>query len=727
MTSRFRSDQNMGGKMEQIAEIAKRLHLQQNQIQNTLTLLQEGNTVPFIARYRKEMTKGLDEEQIRLIQEVYDYEIKINKRKEDVLRLIETQGKLTDEIIKQVNACVKLSEIEDIYRPYQQKKKTRATEAVSKGLEPFAKWILTLPQVTSPEEEASKFLSDKVQNIEEALQGAMDIIAEIVSSDTELRKRVRLSMSEYGSIKTSVKKNHSDEQKTYQMYYDFTDKTKYIAPHRIMAIERAEKEKVIKVRIDFDQERHLEWTKRKYTKGKHSPCNKYLDAAIEDGCKRLLFPSVENEVRSELIAEAHEKSIDIFSLNVEKLLLQTPMKNKMILGLDPAFRTGCKLALIDSTGKLINIDVIYPHAPVNKIKEASEKILYYLTNYPIDIIAIGNGTASRESEQFIAELINKNHLTCSYTIVSEAGASVYSASELAKKEFPDLQVEQRSAVSIARRILDPLAELIKINPKSIGVGQYQHDLPNARLSERLDFVVSKVVNRVGVNVNTASQELLSNISGLSKTTAKEIIRVRENEGQFKNRTQLKEVKGIGTKSYEQSIGFLRIEDGNNPLDRTSIHPESYDLALRILQQNQIEKNEIGSPKCFEIMSSLHLAEVVSQFNHDRYTIEDIMKSLMEPLRDYRDECVGPLLRKDILSLEDLVRGMELEGVVRNVVDFGAFIDIGLKNDGLAHISKMRKERIKHPSDVVQVGDIIKVWIDAIDHERGKVQLSLIAD
>ena len=711
--------------MEQIKEIAQRLQLEQNQVQNTLKLLQEGNTVPFIARYRKEMTKGLDEEQIRLVQEVYDYELKITKRKEDVLRIIETQGKLTDEIVQQVNACTKLSEVEDIYRPYQQKKKTRATEAVAKGLEPLAKWMLTLPQNITPESEATKYLNEKVTSVEEALQGAMDIIAEIGSNDVELRKRVRASMSDFGTIKTSAKKNHTDEEKTYQMYYDFTDKVKYIAPHRVMAMERAEKEKVIKVDIEFDQSRHLEWAKRKYNKGRTSTCENYLNTAVEDGCKRLLFPSVENEVRSELVAEAHEKSIDIFSLNVEKLLLQTPMKNKMILGLDPAFRTGCKLALIDGMGKLINIDVIYPHAPVNKVQEANEMMLYYLTNYSIDIIAIGNGTASRESEQFVADLIQKHQLNSSYTIVSEAGASVYSASELAKKEFPDLQVEQRSAVSIARRILDPLAELIKIDPKSIGVGQYQHDLPNARLSERLNFVVSKVVNRVGVNVNTASQELLSNISGLTKTSAKEIIKTREKKGQFENRDQLKEVKGIGSKSYEQAIGFLRVEDGSNPLDRTSIHPESYGLAMSILKHNQLELSELGTPKCFEIMSTLMIEEVVQQFHHDNYTVEDIVKALREPLRDYRDECVGPLLRKDILSLEDLVKGMELEGVVRNVVDFGAFIDIGLKSDGLVHISKMKKERVKHPSDVVQVGDIVKVWIDDIDYERSKVQLSLI--
>jgi len=711
--------------MEQIKDIAQRLQLNITQVKNTLELLQDGNTVPFIARYRKEMTKGLDEEQIRTVQEVYEYEIKLAKRKEDVLRIIETQGKLTDEIVLQVNACTKLSEVEDIYRPYQQKKKTRATEAIAKGLEPLAKWMLSLPS-GSVENEATKYLNDKVVTTKDALQGAMDIIAEIVSDDAELRKRVRESMSNYGMIKTAVKKKNPDEEKVYQMYYDFSDKVKYIAPHRIMAIERAEKEKVIKVNIEFDQNYQLEWVKRKYHKKRVSSCDEYLDLAMEDGCKRLLFPSVENEVRNELADNAHERSIDIFSLNVEKLLLQTPMKNKMILGLDPAFRTGCKLALIDGTGKLINIDVIYPHAPVNKVLEAKEKMKHYLASYPIDIIAIGNGTASRESELFIADLIKENNFDCAYTIVSEAGASVYSASELAKKEFPNLQVEQRSAVSIARRILDPLAELIKIDPKSIGVGQYQHDLPVARLNERLTFVISKVVNRVGVNVNTASQELLNNISGLTKSSAKEIVNYRDKNGQINNRTQLKEVKGLGNKSYEQAIGFLRVEDGENPMDRTSIHPESYGLAKSIMEQHQIKISELGTKKCFEVFSKLNTEAIAKEHSSDLYTVSDIIDALKEPLRDYRESCVGPLLRKEILSIEDLAKGMELEGVVRNVVDFGAFIDIGLKNDGLVHISKMSKERVKHPSDVVQVGDIVKVWIDNIDKDRNKVQLSLIS-
>jgi len=711
--------------MEQINEIALRLNLQEVQVRNTLSLLEEGNTVPFIARYRKEMTKGLDEEQIRMVQEVYDYEVKLKKRKEDVLRIIETQGKLTDEIIKQVEACTKLSEVEDIYRPYQQKKKTRATDAVAKGLEPFAKWMLSLPQITSPHDEASKYINEKVESVEDAIQGAMDIIAEIVTDDAELRKRTRESMSNYGIIKTSVKKKHTDEEKVYQMYYDFQDKIKYIAPHRVMAIARAEKEKVIKVTVEFDQNYQIEWAKRKHHKKKTSTCDEYIDLAIMDGCKRLLFPSVENEVRGELADNAHERSIDIFSLNVEKLLLQTPMKDKMILGLDPAFRTGCKLALIDSTGKLINIDVIYPHAPVNKVEDAKQKMLHYLTTYPIDIIAIGNGTASRESETFVADLIRNGNLNCAYTLVSEAGASVYSASELAKKEFPTLQVEQRSAVSIARRILDPLAELIKIDPKSIGVGQYQHDLPVARLNERLNFVVSKVVNRVGVNVNTASQELLNNISGLTKATAKEIVSYRDKNGKITNREQIKEVKKLGSKGYEQAIGFLRIEDGANPMDRTSIHPESYELALSMMKDNGLELTDIGTNKCFDVFSVLNIEAQAKKYEKDIYTIADIIDALKQPLRDYREEYVGPLLRKDILTLEDLTKGMELEGVVRNVVDFGAFIDIGLKGDGLVHISKMSKERVKHPSDVVQVGDIVKVWIDNVDKERHKVQLSLI--
>ena len=711
--------------MDHIKDIAERLHIQVSQVQNTLHLLEEGNTVPFIARYRKEMTKGLDEEQIRTIQEVYEYELKLEKRKEDVLRIIETKGKLTDEIRAQVIACTKLSEVEDIYRPYQEKRKTRATDAIAKGLEPFAKWMLSLPKDGSVEQEATKYLNDNVQTVEEAIQGAKDIIAETISDDAEVRKKVRSAMGDYGMIKTVAKKNHPDEEKVYQMYYDYQEKVKYIAPHRVMAIQRAENEKVLKVTIEFDKQYQVEWTKRRYTRKRESVANEYIFAAIEDGLKRLVFPSVENEIRKEMLDKAHEQSIDIFALNVEKLLLQTPMKNKMILGLDPAFRTGCKLALIDGTGKLIAIDVIYPHEPVKKVKEAKEIMLQYLRKYPIDIIAIGNGTASRESESFVANLIQEYHLNVSYTMVSEAGASVYSASELAKQEFPDLTVEKRSAVSIARRILDPLAELIKIDPKSIGVGQYQHDLPQARLTERLNFVVSKAVNRVGVNVNTASEQLLVHISGLTKASAKAIVNYRNENGLFVEREQLKSVPRLGAKSYQQAIGFLRIEDGKHGLDRTSIHPESYPLAYQILHDVNVAETELGSEKCVNAFVDFDAEKMAEKYHSDVYTIEDVVNSLRQPLRDYRDECVGPLLKKEILTIDDLTVGMELEGVVRNVVDFGAFIDIGLKNDGLAHISKMSKTRIKHPSEVVQVGDILPVWILSVDHERGKVQLTLV--
>lgn len=711
--------------MEHTKDIAERLHIQVSQVENTLKLLEEGNTVPFIARYRKEMTKGLDEEQIRTIQEVYEYELKLEKRKEDVIRNIETKGKLTEELKGQILACTKLSEVDDLYRPYQEKRKTRATDAIAKGLEPFAKWMLTLPKEGNVEQEAAKYLNEQVTSVEDAIQGAKDIIAEIISDDAEVRKKVRSAMGDYGTIKTVAKKNHEDTEKVYQMYYDYQEKAKYIAPHRVMAIQRAENEKVLKVSIEFDKQYQVEWTKRRYTRKKESCANVYIFEAIEDGLKRLVFPSVENEIRKEMLDKAHEQSIDIFALNVEKLLLQTPMKNKMILGLDPAFRTGCKLALIDGTGKLIAIDVIYPHEPVKKVKEAKEIVLQYLRKYPIDIIAIGNGTASRESETFIANIIRENNLDVAYTMVSEAGASVYSASELAKQEFPELTVEKRSAVSIARRILDPLAELIKIDPKSIGVGQYQHDLPQARLTERLDFVVSKAVNRVGVNVNTASEQLLYHISGLTKASAKAIVNYRNENGLFTEREQLKSVPRLGAKSYQQAIGFLRIEDGKNGLDRTSIHPESYPLAYQLLNDKQVAVSELGSDKCLQAFSNFDMEAMATKYNTDVYTLEDVVNALRQPLRDYRDECVGPLLKKEILTIDDLVVGMELEGVVRNVVDFGAFIDIGLKNDALAHISKMSPTRIKHPSEVVQVGDILPVWILSVDHERGKVQLTLV--
>lgn len=712
--------------MEHIIQpMAAQLHIQPEQIRNTLQLLEEGNTVPFIARYRKEVTKGLDEEQIRVIQEQYEYQVNLEKRKEDVKRLIEQQGKLTDEIIAGINACEKLSQVEDIYRPYQQKRKTRASDAAAKGLKPLADWLLQLYRDADVEAEARKYLNDKVKDVESAIQGAEDILAELASDDPAVRQKIRSSMERYGRLTTKEKKKHTDDKKVYKMYYDYSERISTLASHRIMAIDRGEKEKVLSVAVDFDKDYITDWTIRRFTKKRQSPCVPYIEEAVRDGLKRLAFPAVEREIRAQLSEKAHEQSIEVFSLNLERLLLQPPVKNKMVLGFDPAFRTGCKLAVVDKNGNMLDVSVIYPTPPNAKIKEAKQKMLQLLKEYPIDIIAIGNGTASRESEAFVASLIREYHLNVAYTIVSEAGASVYSASKLARDEFPELHVEQRSAISIARRILDPLSELIKIDPQSIGVGQYQHDLPTARLKERLDFVVSKAVNRVGVNVNTASQELLKNISGLSQATAKSIVEYRKANGELKNRKELKKIPKIGAKSYEQAAGFLRIEDGDEMLDRTSIHPESYAVARRVLQQLSIASQDMGSEQAQEAVKQADVDALIKTCESDRYTIQDILEAIATPLRDYRDRYDAPLLRSDVLELEDLHIGDQLEGVVRNVVDFGAFVDIGLHEDGLVHISKMSRHRVSHPSELVSVGDIVKVWVYHIDEEKQKVQLSLL--
>ncbi|MEG0176811.1 Tex family protein [Anaerorhabdus sp.] len=702
-----------------IQPIADELKIGVDQIKNTLKLLEEGSTVPFIARYRKEMTKGLDEEQIQYIQKQYEYQVNLEKRKEDVLRIIETQGKLTEEIKKEVLACTKLSQVEDIYRPYQQKRKTRATDAIAKGLEPLADWIFKCPYQGDVKIEAQKFLNDKVETIEEAIQGAKDIIAERVSDNAKLRWKVQDSISRYGKIITKEKKKHNDEGKVYKMYYDFTDRIGYIASHRIMAIDRAEKEKVITVSMDYDQGYLTKYAIRGITRDKATVVQDIIEEAAADGCKRLLFPSVEREIRNELSDKAQNQSIEIFSMNVEKLLMQPPLIGKTVLGFDPAFRTGCKLAVLDNTGKLLKISVIYPHAPVNKKEEAEKTLLSLFKEFPIEIVAIGNGTASRESESFVADVISRNKLNVQYTLVSEAGASVYSASELARAEFPDLHVEQRSAVSIGRRILDPLSELIKIDPKSIGVGQYQHDLPQKQLTERLDFAILKSVNRVGVDINTASQELLMHISGLNKSSAKAIVDFRNSNGRFNSREQIKDVKKMGDKTFQQCAGFLRVQGSYNPLDQTGIHPESYLIAQKIMAKYNIK--ELGQVEELKI----DIKNDVIEFGIDEYTLQDIVDSIRQPLRDYREQYDGPLLRKDVLEIEDLHVGDQLEGVVRNVVDFGAFVDIGLHEDGLIHISKLSKERVSHPSEILSVGDIVHVWVSAIDNERKKVQLSLI--
>ena len=709
--------------MEQsiVARIALDLKIRKDQVDNTLKLLEEGSTVPFVARYRKEMTSGLDEEQIRVIQESYTYQVNLEKRKEEVLARIDTLGKLTEEIKEQVNACTKLVQVEDIYRPYKQKKKTRASIAIANGMKPLADALLQMPRNLDVE----SFLNDTVTTCEEALKQAQDILVELVSEDREIRNKIYDSMMNYGRLITTKKKDAEDEAKVYRMYYDYSERVNTLASHRIMAIDRGEKEKILTVSISINEEYIENFVKRRFIRYPQNPCAKYVEEAIEDGLKRLAYPSLERLVRSQLSEKAHESSIDVFSMNLEKLLLQPSMKNKRILGFDPAFRTGCKLAVIDESGKMLCVDVIYPHKPVARFQEAKQKLVRLCKEYQVSIIAIGNGTASRESESFVADVIKEYDLDVAYTIVSEAGASVYSASKLAIEEYPDLQVEQRSAISIARRLMDPLSELIKIDPQSIGVGQYQHDLPQARLKERLDFVVEKAVNLVGVNINTASATLLKNVSGLNSAMANNIVAYREEHGKIESRTEIKKVPKIGPKAFEQAAGFLRIEDGKEMLDRTSIHPESYKAARCVLKALQIDETMMGTKEAKEIVASCDRKALSEQAGIDSYTLNDILDSIQQPLRDYRDQNDAPVLRKDVLEMEDLHIGDKLQGTVRNVVDFGAFVDIGLHEDGLIHISQMAKTRVKHPSDIVSVGDVIDVWIYKIDEEKHKVQLTLI--
>lgn len=712
--------------MEQtiIEQIAKEHHLQPEQIYNTLELLEEGSTVPFIARYRKERTKGLDEEQIRVIQEQYEYQVHLSKRKEEVLERIETLGKLDDTIKNSVLSCTKLAEVEELYRPYKQKKKTRAGIAIENGMQPLADLLLRFPRFFD-ETVASQFLNEKVVDVKDAIQQAKDIIAEKISEDQKIRNKIYDSMVQYGRIQTSAKKNHNDEAKVYRMYYDYSERVSTLAAHRIMALDRAEDQKVISVSIVFNEEYIENWVCKRVIRYPSSPTAVYVQEAVLDGLKRLVYPSIERLVRSELTQKAQESSMDVFSMNLEKLLLQTPMKDKIILGFDPAFRTGCKLAVIDASGKKLCVDVIYPHQPNARIPEAKKKLVQLCKDYHVDLIAIGNGTASRESEAFVAEVIKEYDLSVAYTIVSEAGASVYSASKLAIEEFPDLKVEQRSAISIARRLLDPLSELIKIDPQSIGVGQYQHDLPKKRLGERLSFVVEKAVNLVGVNINTASPVLLTNVSGLTTSMANSIVSYRQEHGKITSREEIKKIPKIGAKSFEQAAGFLRIEDGIEPLDRTGIHPESYEITRQVLQILDLHTEDMGTDKAKKALEQTSLQKIQDQVLCDTYTLKDILDAISTPLRDYRDQNDAPLLRKDILTMEDLHVHDELEGTVRNVVDFGAFVDIGLHEDGLIHISQMSRKRIHHPSEIVSVGDVIKVWIYKIDEEKQKVQLTLI--
>ena len=707
-----------------INEISKKENIGENQIEATLKLLSEGNTIPFIARYRKEVTGNLDEEQIRKISDVYEYQINLLKRKEDVIRLIDEKGLLTDELRQSIMNAEKLVEVEDLYRPYKEKKKTKATDAIQNGLEPLAKMIMSFPVEGALEKMATSFISEKVSTIEDALTGAKYIIAEWVSDNAFYRKWIRREIYRNGILKTSVKKDAVDENKTYEMYYSYEEPVKAVKPHRILAINRAEKEKVISVNVESNTDFIIEYLESKVTKNADSFVVPLVKEAISDSYKRLIYPSIEREIRSELTEKAELVAIENFGNNLEKLLLQPPMKDKMVLGFDPAYRTGCKLAVIDPTGKKLAIKVIYPHEPHKKYGEAKKIVLDLIEHYKIDLIAIGNGTASRESEAFIVDVIKDASRKVEYLIVSEAGASVYSASKLAIEEFPDLHVEERSAISIGRRLQDPLSELVKIDPESIGVGLYQHDVSNKKLTESLDFVVSKAVNSVGVNINTASASLLKYVSGITKRNIDKILEYRDQQGKFKSRAELKKKKILSDKVYEQAIGFLRIPDAENILDRTAIHPESYQATERLLKELNMAANDVITEDGKQKLSMVN-ADLGKKIGIDHYTLEDMLESLQKPNRDPRDDMPKPLLKSDILHIEDLKIGMKLQGTVRNVVDFGAFIDIGLHDDGLAHISKLSNQYIKHPSEVVSVGDIVDCYVDDINIDRGRVNLSLI--
>jgi uncharacterized protein len=699
------------------------------QILSVLDLLQDGNTVPFIARYRKEVTGSLDEVQIREIEERHTYLTNLEKRKSDVMASIEEQGKLTPELEKDIKAATQMQRVEDLYRPYKQKRRTKATIAKEQGLEPLAEWILTFPS-GDLEGEASQFIDTEkgIETLEDALSGVHEILAEYISDNPTYRTWIRAFTFNNGTIESRVKDKSLDEKGVYEMYYEYSETVKSLVSHRILALNRGEKEEVLSVSIDSDEDRIYRYMmKQELPDGKATPATNKVKEAISDAYKRFIGPAIERDIRNELTEKAEDQAIEVFGENLSNLLLQAPLKDQTILGLDPAYRTGCKLAVIDATGKVLAIDVIYPHKPASgrKREEAAGKFLNMVKKYDVDTIAIGNGTASRESETFVAEQLKSVDRQVAYVIVNEAGASVYSASEEARREFPDFQVEERSAVSIARRLQDPLAELVKIDPKSIGVGQYQHDVSQKKLTEQLDFVIETVVNQVGVNVNTASAALLKHISGLTKTTAENVVTYREENGKFTSRSQLKKVKRLGPKAFEQAVGFLRIPDGKEPFDNTGIHPETYKQAETILSMAGVSKADLGSDDLKNRIRMLDVSKVLDETGLGQETYEDILNALVAPGRDMRDDMPAPLLRTDVLTMEDLKEGMELEGTVRNVVDFGAFVDIGVKQDGLVHISKLSNKFVKHPKDVVAVGDIVKVWIESVDLKKGRIALTMV--
>ena len=734
-----------------LGKISREQNVRIGQIRAVLELIEGGATVPFIARYRKEVTGNLDEEQIRAIYQEWDYGQKLAARKEDVMRLIEEKGKLTDEIKMGIINATKLSEIEDIYRPFKEKKKTRATDAKKKGLEPLAEYLLSFPLEGNVEEEAAKYVTNLegktdeeietmkkegliVKNVAEAIQGAKDIVAEIVSDEPKYRAWIRENFENEAKMKSEVKEDAEDEKKVYEMYYDYEEPLKTIKLHRILALNRAEAEKVIKVSLVEDYAKVLDYICGDMVKVHESITTPYVREACQDGYDRLIKPAIIREIRSELKDKAEDQAINIFGENLKNYLLQPPMKGKTVLGVDPAFRTGCKLAVVDATGKVLEKSVMYPHqkqkgevVPPARYLAAVETFTELINKHNVEVVAMGNGTASRETESFVANTLKNIERDIKYIIVNEAGASVYSASDLAREEFPEYSVEERSAVSIARRLQDPLSELVKIDPKSIGVGQYQHDVSQSKLANSLDFVVETAVNQVGVNINTASYSLLKYVAGLNAGTAKKIVAHREANGRFENRNDIK-VKGVGPKALEQAIGFLRIVDGNEPLDMTGIHPESYEAAKAILTKLEFTSKDLGSDALVEKVKGLtdeDKKNMIAELNIGEYTFNDILDAFVSPLRDPRDVIEAPVLRSDILELEDLAAGMELQGTVRNVTDFGAFVDCGLHDDGLVHVSKMSSKFIKHPLEAVHVGQIVKVWVLEVDLKKGRLQLTMI--
>ncbi|SFX71279.1 uncharacterized protein SAMN04487866_11934 [Thermoactinomyces sp. DSM 45891] len=702
-------------------QIATELEIESHQVKVTVGLLEEGNTVPFIARYRKEMTGSLDEELIRAVEERFRYLTQMNQRREEILRTIEEQGKLTEELQTKIEAVTKLQELEDLYLPYRPKRKTRASVARERGLEPLTRILASTRDLHKIEQEAVTFvnLGQGVESAEEAIQGAMDILAEELSEDAEIRKWVREYTWNHGVLTSKGK--DPETRSVYEMYYDYTEPVRSMPSHRILAVNRGEREEFLKVKISVEEEQIFAHLRNWFS----IPIHSYLEAVVQDSYKRLIAPSIEREAHARMTEQAEEQAIHIFSENLRHLLLQPPIAGKIVLGVDPAFRTGCKLAVIDETGKVLHIDVIYPTAPHHDLEGAKKVVLALIKKYHINMVAIGNGTASRETEQFIVDVLKEVKQKLYYLIVNEAGASVYSASKIAKDEFPDLDAARRSAVSIARRVQDPLAELVKIDPKSVGVGQYQHDVSQKQLTESLTHVVESAVNYVGVNVNTASASLLQYVSGVSGAVAKNIVKKREELGRFSSRRDLQSVPRLGAKTYEQCIGFLRVTDGQNPLDKTPIHPESYHITEALLSKLQIEPVEIGSEDVKQRLSAVDVEMMARELDCGVPTLQDILEALMRPGRDPRDEMPTPLLRSDVLKVEDLQIGMKLQGTVRNVVDFGAFVDIGLKNDGLVHVSKLSERFVRNPMDVVTVGDIVDVWVLQIDPDRQRVGLTMV--